>query len=62
MEKGETYSGLQCDASSVWAILGIAYMSRAKTSFAPTEKRAHTCEHRGKPLVFPSLILWLILA
>ena len=41
-----SYSGLQMYASRVGAILVIAQPPRAKTSFAPTEKRSHVSENR----------------
>jgi hypothetical protein len=45
------YSGLQFYASSVGAILVIAHASRAKTSFALTEKRSHDYEIRTKSCI-----------
>ena len=37
----------QYDASYVGAILVIAHPPKAKTSFAPTEKRSHESENRS---------------
>jgi hypothetical protein len=46
-----TYCGLQFCVSCVETILVIAHTSRAKTSFAPTEKRSHANENRCKTVV-----------